>query len=166
VAAAIRGPAARPGPVAIVPAPYGRNFERLAEALAAEHACARADGSGGSVHEARLSADALARGQLRTLRLSGRDLDIEGVAPGMPSYQELLYEAGGFEVAAGVSVEVASPEDIERYDHLRRTGIAPEIRIRRSGVGADAPATRAGEDASVTRADETAPAPTEAHLHD
>jgi hypothetical protein len=145
VAAAIRGPAGRPGPVAIVPAPYSRNYERLAEVLGAEHAHARLAGGSVSAHEARLGAEALSRGQLRTLRLGGRELDIEGIAAGMPSYQELLYGASRFEVAAGVGVEVASPEDIERYDHLRRTGIAPEIRISRAG--------------------ESAPAPTEAHPH-
>jgi hypothetical protein len=35
------------------------------------------------------------------------------------------------ELADGVSVEVASPEDIERYEYIRRTGTAPEIRISR-----------------------------------
>jgi hypothetical protein len=33
-----------------------------------------------------------------------------------------------------VSVEVASPEDIEHYAHVRRTGTAPEIRIVRAGA--------------------------------
>ena len=49
----------------------------------------------------------------------------------MPSYQELLYEAGRFELEPGLSVEVASPEDIEHFAHLRRTGSPPEIRIIR-----------------------------------
>jgi hypothetical protein len=31
----------------------------------------------------------------------------------------------------GVSVEVASPEDIEHFDYMRVTGLAPEIRISR-----------------------------------
>ena len=37
-ALAIRGDASARGPVAIVPAPYGRNFDRLATALVAQHA--------------------------------------------------------------------------------------------------------------------------------
>jgi hypothetical protein len=37
-----------------------------------------------------------------------------------------------FELAPGVSVEVASPEDIELYDHVRRTGISPEFRVVRN----------------------------------
>jgi hypothetical protein len=146
VAAAIRGSTGPLGPVAIVPAPYRRNFERLAEALAAERVSARVEGApadGGSESTFRLSASQLARGQLRTLRVGSHSLDIEGIAAGMPSYQELLYEANRFEVADGLNVEVASPEDLERYDHVRRTGIAPEIKI--------------------TRARESDPAPTEAH---
>jgi len=31
-----------------------------------------------------------------------------------------------------VTVEVASPEDLELYSHLRRTGVAPEFRITRA----------------------------------
>ena len=51
---------------------------------------------------------------------------------GAPGYQELLYEAGRYEVAAGLNVDVASPEDIEFYEHVRRTGAAPEMRISRA----------------------------------
>ena len=52
-----------------------------------------------------------------------------GSERGIPSYQELLYEARRFELDVDVSVEVASDEDIQRFAHLRRTGVAPEIRI-------------------------------------
>jgi hypothetical protein len=31
-----------------------------------------------------------------------------------------------------VSVEVASPEDLEHYFHVRRTGVAPEFRVIRN----------------------------------
>ena len=48
-----------------------------------------------------------------------------------PRYQELLYEATRFELADGLTVEVASPEDLEHYSHVRRTGAAPEFRITR-----------------------------------
>jgi hypothetical protein len=36
-----------------------------------------------------------------------------------------------FEVSPEVAVEVAAPEDIEHYDHVRRTGVAPEITVTR-----------------------------------
>jgi hypothetical protein len=57
---------------------------------------------------------------------------VEGQPSGTPGYQELLYEAGRYELAAGLSVDVASPEDIEHYAHLRRTGTSPEMRITRA----------------------------------
>jgi hypothetical protein len=44
----------------------------------------------------------------------------------------LLYEATRVRVANGVTVEVASPEDLELYSHMRRTGVAPEFRITRA----------------------------------
>jgi hypothetical protein len=135
VAAAIRGLDADDGPVAIVAAPYRRNLERLAGALDRARACIRLDAAGirgeTDMTPTRLTAERLARGQLWTLRCGSYDLDIEGYAPGVTSYQELLYEANGFEPVAGLQVEVASPEDIEHYAHVRRTGTAPEVRIMR-----------------------------------
>jgi hypothetical protein len=135
VAAAIRGQALESGPVAIVPAPYLRNFDRLARALDGARASVRLDGAGitgeADLAPTNLTSEKLARGDLWTLRCGSYDLDIEGQAPGIASYQELLYEASSFEPAAGLSVEVASPEDIEHYAHVRRTGTAPEIRIIR-----------------------------------
>ena len=76
------------------------------------------------------------------LRFGDYDLDIEGSREsekftGMreneyaPRYQELLYEAGRVELAEGLSVEVASPEDLEHYSHVRRTGTAPEFQVSR-----------------------------------
>jgi hypothetical protein len=56
---------------------------------------------------------------------------VEGRSSETPGYQELLYEAGRFELAAGLTVDVASPEDIEHYAHVRRTGSSPELRITR-----------------------------------
>jgi hypothetical protein len=135
IAEAIRGRAGARGPVSIVPAPYRRNLERLARALDSADACIRMDGAGitgeTDTTPTKLTAEKLARGQLWTLRCGSHDLDVEGHAAGVPSYQELLYEATGFELAADMSVEVASPEDIEHYAHVRRTGVAPEIRIAR-----------------------------------
>jgi hypothetical protein len=136
VAAAIRGQGAEAGPVAIVPAPYRRNFERLARALESGDASIRLDGAGlGGATDTtptKFTSDKLGRGQLWTLRCGDYDLDIEGHVPGITSYQDLLYEASRFEPAPGISIEVASPEDIEHCAHVRRTGSAPEIKIMRA----------------------------------
>ncbi len=138
VARAIRGDAGARGPVSLVPAPYGRNLDRLARALWSARARLRVDvapdgsTSGSDTVPVKMSAEKLVRAQRWTLRCGAHDLDIEGRPPGVPRYQELLYEAGRFEIAAELSVEVASPEDIEHYDHVRRTGSSPEIRITRA----------------------------------
>jgi hypothetical protein len=132
VAEAIRGRVKARGPVAIVPAPYGRNFERLERALWRAHARLRVDAEAqADTLPAKLTAEKLARGQRWTVRCEAHDLDIEGRPEGAPDYQELLYEAARYEMAEGVSVEVAAPEDIERYAYIGRTGSAPEIRISR-----------------------------------
>jgi hypothetical protein len=140
VAEAIRGNAHAEGPVAIVPAPYRRNLERLARALCAEHARMRVDAgaaSGADASPTKLDHEKLAQNARWTLRCGAHDIDVEGglrnngAGGGMPSYQELLYEAGRFELEPDLRVEVASPEDIEHFAHLRRTGSPPEIRIIR-----------------------------------
>jgi hypothetical protein len=130
VGQAIRGDTQASGAVAIVPAPYGRNFDRLARALWSAHARLRVDGESDPL-PIKLSAEKLARGQRWTLRCGAHDLDIEGRPPGSPKYQELLYEAGKFELEPGLKVEVGSPEDLEHFAHARRTGTAPEFRISR-----------------------------------
>ena len=163
VAHAIRGDQVAKGPVAIVPAPYSRNWDRLTRALVAEHAGLRSDrglpGSGdrGDAVSVKLTPDKLARGRRWMLRFGEFDLDIEGSgtrAAGArgnghgpaedgtraPRYQELLYEANRFELAEGVTVEVASPEDLEHFSHVRRTGTAPEFRVTRNPVADDAAA--------------------------
>ncbi|HLI61058.1 MAG TPA: hypothetical protein VKV21_15455 [Solirubrobacteraceae bacterium] len=147
VALAIRGETSGRGCVAIVPAPYLRNYERLAAALTAQGATLRSERGAEAGGELRLDAEKLARGRRWLLRFHGHDLDIESSkltpsahgphAPAGPPgdgarYQELLYEATRVRVAEGVSVEVASPEDIELYSHVRRTGHAPEFRITRA----------------------------------
>jgi hypothetical protein len=139
VAESIRGNARAKGPLSIVPAPYRRNLERLARALSVEHARERIDMDGNAAGAdpvpVKLSAEKLAERARWTLRCGSQDIDVEcgvraaGGERGLPSYQELLYEAGRFELNADVSVEVASPEDIQHFTHLRRTGVAPEIRI-------------------------------------
>lgn len=138
VARAIRGEASARGAVAIVPAPYGRNLDRLARALWTAHARLRI--GAGSAAEAgadsapvKLTAEKLVGAKRWTLRCGVHDIDVEGRPEGAPGYQEILYESSRFSVSADVTVEVAAPEDIEHYDHLRRTGVSPEITITRTG---------------------------------
>jgi hypothetical protein len=153
VARQIRGERGARGPVCIVAAPYGRNLDRLARALNAARARLRHDGDGRTVVHGddpgaairdrqgetadagalKLTAERLLSGQRWTLRCGDHDLDIEAHPPSGPRYQELLYEATRFELAEGLWVEVGAPEDIEHYEHVRRTGVAPEIRISRAG---------------------------------
>ena len=177
VAHAIRGDQAAKGPVAIVPAPYSRNWDRLTRALVAEHAGLRSDrglpGSGerGDAVSVKLTPDKLSRGRRWMLRFGEFDLDIEGSgarAAGArssghprspehgthaPRYQELLYEANRFEVADGVSAEVASPEDLEHFSHVRRTGIVPEFKVTRNETGTEAlESPAAGADVAESQA--------------
>lgn len=136
LARAIRGESGAHGPVAVVPAPYGRNLDRLARALFAQHARLRIDAgekelAGADTVPVKLDAEKLVRAQRWTLRCGAHDIDVEGRPAGVPRYQELLYEANRFDLAGDVRVEVAAPEDIELYDHLRRTGVSPEMRVSR-----------------------------------
>ncbi|HLH66671.1 MAG TPA: hypothetical protein VKV27_13305 [Solirubrobacteraceae bacterium] len=156
VAEAIRGDRGARGPVAIVPAPYARNLERLARALTARGATLRGDAASAGASLRRrgetlqLTADGLARGRRWLLRFAGYDLDVEcpragaGAAAGStdgrgaPGYRELLYEASAFEPAGGVVVQVAAPEDLVHYDHVRRTGGPPRLSVARLAGGAAA----------------------------
>ena len=136
VARAIRGDTSASGPVAIVPAPYGRNLDRLARAVWSAHAKLRLDGvvaGSGAADTApvKITAEKLIRPERWALRCGEHDLDVEGRPSGVPRYQELLYEATRLEVGPGVTIEVAAPEDIEHYDHVRRTGNSPEMRVSR-----------------------------------
>ncbi|MDQ6818369.1 MAG: hypothetical protein M3018_13325 [Actinomycetota bacterium] len=141
VARALRGAIDAAGPVAIVPAPYRRNYQRLCGALWTARGRLRNDAARPGEPETlplKLTPERLAGGARWTLRCGVHDIDVEPSAPhgsgtdaGTSRYQELLYEANRFELAAGVSVEVASPEDIEHFDYMRVTGLAPEIRISR-----------------------------------
>ena len=85
------------------------------------------------------------------LRLGEYDLDVERAGQRGPDeadevhtereagarYQELLYEASRFDLCEGVVVQVASPEDLEHYSHLRRTGTAPEFRVSRNAAASE-----------------------------
>jgi hypothetical protein len=97
VARTIRGERHARGPVAIVPAPYGRNLDRLSEPP------------------------------------FGHDRFEVVLRPeGASAYEEVIYEATRFAIAADVQVEVAAPEDIELYDHVRRTGALPQMKLTRN----------------------------------
>ncbi|HYB31648.1 MAG TPA: hypothetical protein VEF89_34005 [Solirubrobacteraceae bacterium] len=135
VAEAIRAGAASPGPVAIVPAPYRRNHERLSRALNSAHARPRPEGGARDSREAVVAkavADRSGAGERWVLGTGTHHLDVEGRPNGTPGYQELLYESGRYEPVPGLPVDVASHEDIEHYAHVRRTGTSPELRITRS----------------------------------
>jgi hypothetical protein len=141
VAQALRGATDAAGPVAIVLAPYRRNYQRLCAALWSARVRMRVDGARPGEPETvpvKLSPEKLARGERWTLRCGTHDIDVEPSEPTGSAeaaetsrYQELLYEANRFQLAVGVRVEVASPEDIEHYEYMRQTGLAPEIRISR-----------------------------------
>ncbi len=145
VARAIRGDSSARGPVAIVPAPYGRNLDRLARALMSARARLRTEVRPGQFTTAantvpvKLNAEKLLRAERWTLRCGEHDVDVEGRPAGSPRYQELLYEASRFELAPEVSVEVAAPEDVEHYSYVQRTGVAPEISVSRVVRDPEAP---------------------------
>jgi hypothetical protein len=140
LARAVRGDSAAKGPAAIVPAPYGRNLDRLARALNAVHARHRAPAAAlgialsphGRAAAQRFTPEELVRPEHWSLSCGEHELDIEGRPSGSPSFQELLYEAVRIELADGVIAEVASPEDIEHYSHVRRTGITPQMLVTRA----------------------------------
>ena len=139
-ARAARGDSEASGPVAIVPAPYGRNLDRLAQSLNSVHARERSHAAmlGIRLHhnshgaQLKFSPQHLLRPERWALSCGVYELDVEGRPAGSPSFQELLYEAVRVELAQGVAAEVAAPEDIEHYDHVRRTGVAPELVVSRT----------------------------------
>jgi hypothetical protein len=129
VARAVRGELDASGTVVILPAPYGRNLERLARALHAAHARLRSGRPEAENTAVKLSAEKLSRPQRWQLRCGAHDLDVEGPAPGLPSYEELLYEAGVFDLEPGLRVQIASIEDVGRFSHAER--VEREIRVTR-----------------------------------
>ena len=135
-AEAIRGSNIASGPVTIVPAPYRRNLDRLASSLLATHAQLRTDGVAETA-PMRFSAAKLAGGERWTVRCeSTYDLDI-AIVPA-ERYSELLYEASRFEIEPGLSVEVASTEDLAHHSQGSLIGEEPEIRVSRGPVPSSA----------------------------
>jgi hypothetical protein len=133
-------------PVSIVPAPFARNLERLARALNAAEARVRDEREALDPHPSstgRIMPGQLTREDVWTLWCGPHPIDVVGTsapassgATGASAYQELLYEASRFELGPELSVEVASPEDIEHYAHLHKTGRPPRMTVRRrSPVG-------------------------------
>jgi hypothetical protein len=128
-------------PVAIAPAPYRRNLERLARALNASEARVRNEGDIADpkpTPTGRITADQLTRDEVWTLWCGPYAIEIVGTgapassgASGASGFQELLYEATRFELGPELSVEVASPEDIEHYSQLRKTGTPPKMTVTR-----------------------------------
>ncbi len=132
----LRGEESASGPVAIVPAPYGRNLDRLVHALTALHARERTSvlagvGGQGTGQPLKLKAEHLVGPRRLELSIGAHTLDVEGRPDGAPSYQALLYESVRMQVSAATAVEVAAPEDIEFYEHVHRTGVAPQISVAR-----------------------------------
>jgi hypothetical protein len=132
-------------PVAIVPAPFARNLERLARALNAAEARVRDEREALDPHPSatgRITAQQLTRPDVWTLWCGPHPIDVVGTsapsssgASAASAYQELLYEASGFELGPELSVQVAAPEDIQHYAHLHKTGRPPRITVsRRSPV--------------------------------
>lgn len=146
VAEAVHRRSPTKGPVAIVPAPYRRNLERLARGLTSAQARVRNDQPAlDTATPARVTVESLSGPEVWTFAYGSHRVDVVGVAApgasgssGASDYQELLYEANRFELGPDLTVEVASPEDIEHYIHLRRTGTAPEIKISRQSQEAPA----------------------------
>ncbi len=142
VAGAVQSRTATALPVTIVPAPFARNLERLARALNAAEAKVRDEREGLDPHPAstRISARQLTREDVWTLWCGPHPIDVVGTsapassgATGASGYQELLYEANRFELGPELGIEVASPEDIEHYAHLHKTGRPPRMTVSRRG---------------------------------
>jgi hypothetical protein len=102
--------------VAIVPGGYGRNVERLYNALEAMNAelglAGRPDARG--LDWRRMDLRELAPCSFMTIYA---DIDIDFQPAGTSGYRDLFQDADRFELSAGVRPHVASLEDLERLAH-------------------------------------------------
>jgi hypothetical protein len=108
--------------IAIVPASYGRNVERLIAALQG------LDGELGIAGTPANDAVDWRRTDLRDLApcsfmTSGADVDVNFEPAGTRGYQDLFDDASQIELAPGITPLVASPEDLERVGR----GTAPAV---------------------------------------
>jgi hypothetical protein len=104
-AAAVHGEATEPGPLAIVPAPYARNYAKLAGALRALRVTLRMDGEEDGL--AFLPTPEALRLRRTALRCEDGDLDVVPDPPGT-SYGELLADAHREELEPGLHVDVGA----------------------------------------------------------
>jgi hypothetical protein len=137
VARILHGEPSTKGAVAIVPAPYGRNLDRLTRALWSSKARQLLPGdptdgvSTGATIPVKLTPEKLIGPEPLELRCGNHELHIEGRPVGVPRFQELLYEASRVKLTDDLEIEVAAADDIALYDHIRRTG-SPEITVTRA----------------------------------
>ena len=94
-AEAIRGRAGAEGPVSIVPAPYGRNFDRLSRALTSAHVRMRVDGESVVVNRGWIEAGRT-RDALPEVRTPAGQVRVEGlVLERLPRVLNLDQQASG-----------------------------------------------------------------------
>ncbi len=123
---------------AVRPQPRSPSPRAVVRARAAARLDVRERGVGELGHvPVKLTAEKLLRGGRWTLRCGAHDLDIEGCPPGRRrATRSCCTRPVRSSSPPDVCVEVASPEDIEHYAHVRRTGSAPEIRVTASRANA------------------------------
>ena len=124
VAAAIHDNGGFVSAVAIVPGPYGRNVDRLREALLALDAQL---GIAGRPDERELD---LRRNDLHelapcTFMTSQADIDLNFEPAGTHGYRDLFDDASRIRLAPGVSPLVASPQDLQRIARGSAPILAP-----------------------------------------
>jgi hypothetical protein len=108
VAAAVHGDEVH-GPLAIVPAPYARNYSKLAAALRALRVSLRVEGEEEGL--AFLPTPEALRLRRTSLRCEDGDLDVVPDPPGT-TYGELLADAKREELEPGLHVDVAAASEL------------------------------------------------------
>jgi hypothetical protein len=115
LAASVHAGKSEHGPLAIVPAPYARNYAKLATALRSLRVTLRVEGQENGL--AFLPTPEALRVRRTTLRCEDGDLDVVPDPPGT-SYGELLADAHREEVEPDLFVDVAAPGDLTRPERL------------------------------------------------